>query len=78
MGLPHRSSGTTGTAGARRRLAIKPTSSGCVGDELPEEAEHRGRVVHRPPHDPSEHGRAERVQLDREARDDADVAAPTT
>ncbi len=49
---------------------------GCVGDELPEKAEHRGRVVHRPPHNPSEHGRAERVQLEREARDDAEVAAP--
>jgi hypothetical protein len=44
----------------RQAQVGKPTFVGCVGDELRSKVEHRGRVVHRP-HNPSEHGRAERA-----------------
>ena len=52
-----------------------PELVGGVGDEVPQQAEDLGRVVHRPRHHTGEHGGAERMEPELEGRDDAEVAA---
>ena len=46
-----------------------------IGDEVAQEPEHPGCLVHRPGEQAGQHGRAEGMQLELERRDDAEVAA---
>ena len=68
------SSGKGGPGGTVRNAKKPVSSSGCCRQELAVPREHLGRCVDRPEDRAGDH-RRHRVQLERERRDDAEVAA---
>ena len=74
IGVPCTSVGKTGSGGASRRLAISPSSSGASAMKSRRNASTGRRLGGRPRDQPGEDRRPERLEVEGEVRDDAEVA----